>query len=539
MNATGRDACRQLFLRLVTLGEGTEDTRRRVRRSELATLADPQTMDARHRDVRPPPAALVRSRSRHARADGRDRARGPAPRVGAPARLDRRRAGGPAPAREDLVRDAANGAGRSKLRLPAVGDPARAGRGGDARTTRSGSRTTNASTSTRASPTETPEREAERDAPRAGAHPRAPRPHPPSRPRRRAGAALVLAASLTAVSVSRSREAERRRDESTIAALTGGVALEPQHRSRDSACSSRCTREPQRLDRRTRSGRDGRGAALGDAGGRRSSTRCRAAPTTVVARTARGQGSLRPTAPELAKAARGGITRSLTPARMRALLRTPSCPPLPRDVPARPRGGSRRADPAPAGPAAGRHPGHALRRKRPGPGGGLRARVRVVHRRDRASRSASSGTRFSTTTSPRASQAGDPPDVAVVPQPGIVRDLAREGHLIDLGTYLDLEALKSDQSPYLVSLGTIGDDGSWPASDGATYGAFVSVNLKSMIWYPVPELASRGLRDPTDVGRAHRAERSAGARRPHAVVHGVGSGSRSGGPGPTGSSTCC
>jgi len=46
LNQTGRDTCRQLFLRLVTLGEGTEDTRRRVRRSELATLADRQTMDA-------------------------------------------------------------------------------------------------------------------------------------------------------------------------------------------------------------------------------------------------------------------------------------------------------------------------------------------------------------------------------------------------------------------------------------------------------------------------------------------------------------
>jgi WD40 repeat protein/DNA-binding SARP family transcriptional activator len=33
----GRVACRQLFLRLMTLGEGTEDTRRRMRRSELET----------------------------------------------------------------------------------------------------------------------------------------------------------------------------------------------------------------------------------------------------------------------------------------------------------------------------------------------------------------------------------------------------------------------------------------------------------------------------------------------------------------------
>ena len=34
-DAAGQEATRQLFLRLVTLGEGTEDTRRRVRRTEL------------------------------------------------------------------------------------------------------------------------------------------------------------------------------------------------------------------------------------------------------------------------------------------------------------------------------------------------------------------------------------------------------------------------------------------------------------------------------------------------------------------------
>ncbi len=38
MDEPGRDACRQLFLRLVTLGEGTEDTRRRVRRSEIPAM---------------------------------------------------------------------------------------------------------------------------------------------------------------------------------------------------------------------------------------------------------------------------------------------------------------------------------------------------------------------------------------------------------------------------------------------------------------------------------------------------------------------
>jgi alpha-glucoside transport system substrate-binding protein len=92
--------------------------------------------------------------------------------------------------------------------------------------------------------------------------------------------------------------------------------------------------------------------------------------------------------------------------------------------------------------------------------------------------------------------AGDPPDIAVLPQPGLVRDLARDGHLIDLGTYMDVEQLKADQSPYLVSLGTVGADGSWPAPDGATYGAFVSLDVKSLIWYPKPELRTASYQIP-------------------------------------------
>jgi WD40 repeat protein len=38
MDDSGQEAARQLFLRLVTLGEGTEDTRRRVRQTELAAM---------------------------------------------------------------------------------------------------------------------------------------------------------------------------------------------------------------------------------------------------------------------------------------------------------------------------------------------------------------------------------------------------------------------------------------------------------------------------------------------------------------------
>jgi serine/threonine protein kinase/WD40 repeat protein len=45
MDEGAQEACRQLLLRLVTLGEGSEDTRRRVRRSELVPLAEPKVME--------------------------------------------------------------------------------------------------------------------------------------------------------------------------------------------------------------------------------------------------------------------------------------------------------------------------------------------------------------------------------------------------------------------------------------------------------------------------------------------------------------
>jgi alpha-glucoside transport system substrate-binding protein len=67
---------------------------------------------------------------------------------------------------------------------------------------------------------------------------------------------------------------------------------------------------------------------------------------------------------------------------------------------------------------------------------------------------------------------------------------------MDLRRYLDIERLKMDQSPYLVSLGTIGPDGSWPSNEGGTYGAFVNLTIKSLIWYPVPEFRAAGYAVP-------------------------------------------
>ena len=143
-------------------------------------------MDARDRDVRPPPAALVRSRSRHPRADGRDRSRGPPPGVGAVSRLDRRREGGPAAAARISA---------------ATGEWKQAERSTDYLL--SGVRLAQAEEATRDDAIRLTDNErefldasiahrdagavAERDAPRARARPRAPRANTPSWTRRRAG----------------------------------------------------------------------------------------------------------------------------------------------------------------------------------------------------------------------------------------------------------------------------------------------------------------------------------------------------------------
>ena len=185
MNERARDACQQLFLRLVTLGEGTEDTRRRVRRSELATLADPETMDA-----------VIETFGRH-RLLSFDRdpdTSEPTVEIAHEALLREwaRLRGWIDDAREALRQRARISSGTqewiacgSKLRLPAFGDPARAGRGGRRR--RHGS--------PHGERTRVPRRErgpqgcrgdGRADAPRARAHPRATSPDAASRAGRRA-----------------------------------------------------------------------------------------------------------------------------------------------------------------------------------------------------------------------------------------------------------------------------------------------------------------------------------------------------------------
>ena len=71
--------------------------------------------------------------------------------------------------------------------------------------------------------------------------------------------------------------------------------------------------------------------------------------------------------------------------------------------------------------------------------------------------------------------AGNPPEVAIIPRPGVLADLARQGAVKNLATMgLSSGYIKARYSPAWVKLGTV---------DGKIYGVAAKANSKSVIWY--------------------------------------------------------
>ena len=80
-------------------------------------------------------------------------------------------------------------------------------------------------------------------------------------------------------------------------------------------------------------------------------------------------------------------------------------------------------------------------------------------------------------------QAGSPPDIAVFPQPGLLRDLASKGFVVPLGD----ETAKWVAENYAAGQSWV-DLATFPGKDGTPglYGFFYKADLKSLVWY-VPE----------------------------------------------------
>ena len=63
-------------------------------------------------------------------------------------------------------------------------------------------------------------------------------------------------------------------------------------------------------------------------------------------------------------------------------------------------------------------------------------------------------------------------------------ELARAGLVADLSTIVDVDALRSRAGDYLVRLGRVGTDGTWPAARGGLYGAAFAATAEGLVWYP-------------------------------------------------------
>ncbi|MET8157898.1 ABC transporter substrate-binding protein [Sphaerisporangium sp. NPDC005289] len=84
-------------------------------------------------------------------------------------------------------------------------------------------------------------------------------------------------------------------------------------------------------------------------------------------------------------------------------------------------------------------------------------------------------------------QGGNPPDVAVLPQPGLVQQYADQQALKPLSTEVQAQ-IDQNYTPYWKSLGSAG---------GQVYGVLVKAAHKSMIWYRAPAFDDAGAQPAT------------------------------------------
>jgi ABC-type glycerol-3-phosphate transport system substrate-binding protein len=93
---------------------------------------------------------------------------------------------------------------------------------------------------------------------------------------------------------------------------------------------------------------------------------------------------------------------------------------------------------------------------------------------------------------------GDPPDVALLPQPGLLRDLAAGGHLVQPGPRV-VAAVRDRYGPVWQRLGS---------SDGTVFGVWFKAAHKSLLWYDVAAFEQAGVVPPTDLAGLREVARS-------------------------------
>ncbi|MFE0332376.1 ABC transporter substrate-binding protein, partial [Streptomyces sp. NPDC058960] len=84
-------------------------------------------------------------------------------------------------------------------------------------------------------------------------------------------------------------------------------------------------------------------------------------------------------------------------------------------------------------------------------------------------------------------QADDAPDIALMPQPGIIKDLAAKGKITPLDDVLDLPALQKSMTAGTLDVAKV---------NGKTYGLMVSMNVKGLVFYPKKAFEAAGYTAP-------------------------------------------
>lgn len=93
-----------------------------------------------------------------------------------------------------------------------------------------------------------------------------------------------------------------------------------------------------------------------------------------------------------------------------------------------------------------------------------------------------------TTLVPVRVDSGNPPDVALFPQPGLMMDFAEAGQMVPLTDFIDRTTLATAYDEYLLNLVSLGED---------VYGLWMRADVKSLVWYNPQAFAAKGYTVPT------------------------------------------
>jgi alpha-glucoside transport system substrate-binding protein len=87
--------------------------------------------------------------------------------------------------------------------------------------------------------------------------------------------------------------------------------------------------------------------------------------------------------------------------------------------------------------------------------------------------------------------AGDPPDIADFPQPGLLANFVKAGKIVDLSTFLDMEALKKTYNQSWLDMAMMDSP-----NGKIMAGVWERVNGKSLVWYPKDDFDKAGYTIP-------------------------------------------